>query len=78
MAAFWSDAPLHIGLLQPGVFLVQKTCYVFWALERNCFHWLSMCLALGEQMGISREVGHRIVRKALVFGDWGTFAFNSS
>lgn len=68
MAAFWSDVRLHIGLLQPGVFLVQRTSYVFWVLERNCFHWLSMCLALGEQMGISREVGHGIVKDG--FGLW--------
>lgn len=78
MAAFWSDAWLHIGPLQPGIFLVQRTSYVFWAPERNCIHKLPMCLALGGQMGISREVGHRIVRTALVSRDWGTFTFNSS
>lgn len=34
-ASFWPDAWFYIGLLQPGVFVVERTSYTFWALKEK-------------------------------------------
>lgn len=60
MAAFWPDAWLYVDLLQPGVFVVQRTSYTCWTLREKPL--AAQVLSFGRTMGISRELGQGIFK----------------